>query len=91
MYHYPFIDILNNEKIIIGLANIHFRFGLTSIFQYTSAFFNNYILNNNGIVIPPAIISTTILIFFFSNIVLKVKKKLIYKYYFRCQFLFLLR
>ena len=75
MYHYPFIDILNNEKIIIGLANIHFRFGLTSIFQYTSAFFNNYILNNNGIVIPPAIISTTILIFF-SNIVLKVKKKI---------------
>ena len=26
LYHLPFTSVLNNEKIIIGLSNIHFRF-----------------------------------------------------------------
>ena len=31
LYHLPYTSILNNEKIIIGLSNIHFRFAHTSI------------------------------------------------------------
>ena len=43
LYHYPYIKILNEEKIIFGLSNLHGRFALTSILQYQSAFFNNFI------------------------------------------------
>ena len=43
LYHLPFIDILNHNKIIIGLSNLHYRFGHISIIQYTSSIFNNYI------------------------------------------------
>ena len=52
LYHYPYINILNNEKIILGLSNLHFRYGHISIIQYTSAFFNNFLFNLNGTVIP---------------------------------------
>ena len=44
LYHLPFINILNHEKIIFGLSNLHFRYGHISIIQYTSAIFNNIIL-----------------------------------------------
>ena len=43
LYHLPFINILNEFKIIIGLTNLHFRFGHTSILRYTSAIYNNFI------------------------------------------------
>ena len=56
LYHLPFISILNEEKIIIGLSNLHFRFGHTSIIQYLSASFNNHIFSDNGILIPLALI-----------------------------------
>ena len=50
-YHLPFVSILNDNKIIIGLSNLHFRFGHISIIQYLSASFNNHIFFNNGILI----------------------------------------
>ena len=50
-YHLPFISILNDNKIIIGLSNLHFRFGHISIIQYLSASFNNHIFFDNGILI----------------------------------------
>ena len=34
LYHLPFTKILNEEKLILGLSNLHFRFGHTSILQY---------------------------------------------------------
>ena len=37
LYHFPYINILNNEKIILGIANLNFRFGHISIIQYLSA------------------------------------------------------
>lgn len=37
MYHLPYIKILNENNTIIGLANLHFRFGHTSILQNLSA------------------------------------------------------
>ena len=55
-YHLPFISILNDNKIIIGLSNLHFRFGHISIIQYLSASFNNHIFFDNGILIPLALI-----------------------------------
>ena len=62
LYHLPFISIVNENKILIGLANLHFRFGHISIIQYGSAFFNNHIFGNEGILI---LTSNIFLIFYF--------------------------
>ncbi len=64
LYHLPFINILNEHKIIFGLSNIHFRFGHISIIQYTSAIFNNFIFFKNGILLPLALIAAAIIINF---------------------------
>ena len=55
-YHLPYISILNDSKIIIGINNIHYRFGHTSIIQYFSAIYNNIIFGEKGIVIPLGLI-----------------------------------
>ena len=46
MYHLPYVSIVNESKIIIGVNNLHFRFGHTSIVQYLSAIFNNHLFLN---------------------------------------------
>ena len=42
LYHLPFVKILNENKLIFGLTNLHYRFGHTSIFQYISALHVNF-------------------------------------------------
>ena len=54
LYHLPYINIINDSKIIFGLANLEFRYGHASILQYLSAAYNNQIFSNNGILIPLA-------------------------------------
>ena len=39
MYHIPYINILNENKIITGLSNLHHRYGHISIMQYLIASF----------------------------------------------------
>ena len=68
LYHLPFIKIINSEKIIFGLSNLHFRFGHISIIQYSSGFLNNFIFLDNGITILPAILAGTFLIFLMNKI-----------------------
>ena len=68
LYHLPYIGILNSEKIIIGLSNIHFRYGHTSIVQYLSAINNNWIFNNEGVTIPIAIIFSYFLLYLIHEI-----------------------
>ncbi|MDC3101694.1 hypothetical protein OA407_03295 [Candidatus Pelagibacter sp.] len=75
LYHLPFINILNEEKIIFGLSNLHFRYAHTSILQHTSAVMNNYLLGVNGIVIPSAILVSSILINFTFRILNKINIK----------------
>ena len=41
---------------LIGISNIHFRFGHISIMQYLSAIYNNFIFGEKGITIPLGII-----------------------------------
>ena len=62
LYHFPYIQILNEEKIILGLSNLHYRFGHISIIQYLSAINYNFIFGLNGIVFPSAIIACAVLI-----------------------------
>ena len=75
LYHLPYIGILNSEKIIVGLSNLHFRYGHVSIIQYTSAIFNNFIFNDNGINFPSALVASSIIINFLSNLNKKINEK----------------
>jgi len=76
LYHLPYTGILNEEKIIFGLSNLHFRFAHISIIQYFSAFFNNFIFGNKGIVLSIAIIASAIIVNFLTHLTyyLKIKK-----------------
>lgn len=56
LYHLPYVSVLNENKIIIGINNLHFRFGHTSIMQYVSALYNNHLFSDNGILIPLGLI-----------------------------------
>ena len=75
LYHIPFIDILNHNKIIIGLSNLHYRFGHISIIQYSSSIFNNYIFLKNGIFFSIAIIASAIIANFIFNLINSIEKK----------------
>lgn len=74
LYHYPYINYLNNEKIIFGLSNINSRFGHISILQYLSAISNNFFFLTNGMLLPNALIPMAIYLYFFFEI-LNTKKK----------------
>lgn len=68
LYHLPYISMLNEEKIILGSVNLHFRFGHISSLQYLYAIFNNLILSDNGILIPLTLIFPTISIYFYEEL-----------------------
>jgi hypothetical protein len=68
LYHLPYTKIINESNIIIGLANIHFRFGHISIIQYLNAIFNNQILGNHGVLLPTASIFSFFLIYLMQEI-----------------------
>lgn len=75
LYHLPFINILHEYKIILGLSNLHFRFGHISILEYLNAVNYNLIFNINGILIPQGILSALIIVHFFNEIFNFIKKK----------------
>ena len=64
LYHLPYVKILNDEKIIFGLSNLHSRYGHISIIQYLSAISNNLIFKENGIVFAQALIASSVIINF---------------------------
>ena len=65
LYHLPYTSLLNENKLIIGSANLNERFGIISIIQYLSAINFNFLFSENGILIPLVIIYALSLIFFF--------------------------
>lgn len=75
LYHLPATYNLNNEKIIVGLNNIHFRFGIVSILQYVNAFNVNFINGNNGIIFISAIIVSTFLVFLIDEFFKAIKSE----------------
>ena len=86
LYHLPFISIVNENKILIGLTNLHFRFGHISIIQYGSAFFNNHIFGNEGILILTSLIFSYFFIFCINpfNIFYSIRKFCHFFYYKFC-------
>ena len=75
LYHLPYIKILNDEKIIFGLSNFHFRYGHISIIQYLSAISNNLIFKENGIIFASALIASSVIINFAYKIYIYNKSK----------------
>ena len=87
LYHLPYVSILNSEKIILGLSNLHFRFGHISIIQYLSALNNNFLFGDIGILIPLASLASFIIIYFHYEIIKFYKSKIeINENYFFCFF-----
>ena len=68
LYHLPYIGILNSEKIIAGISNLHSRYGHISIIQYLSAYSQNILFGVNGIVFPGALIASSVIINFVYQI-----------------------
>ena len=69
LYHLPYISILNSEKIILGLSNLHFRFGHTSVIQYLSALNNNFLFNEIGVLIPLSSLASFFIIYFHNEVI----------------------
>jgi hypothetical protein len=81
LYHLPYTKIINENKIIFGISNLHFRFGHTSILQYLNAIFYNEIFKDKGILIPAANIFSLIVIYFYNEIKINNTKSGIYTLY----------
>lgn len=65
LYHAPYIGIINSEKIIIGLVNIHFRFGYSSILQNAMAIYNIPIFFPKNYLTLTAILYCSIFFYYF--------------------------
>ncbi len=74
LYHLPYIQILNDHNVFLGLTNLHTRFGHISIIQYLSAFNLNIITGQIGIIIPTSIIFSFIYLYFLYDIRKFLKK-----------------
>jgi hypothetical protein len=81
LYHLPCTKIINENKVIFGAANIHFRLGHISILQYLNAIYNNRLFGDNEILLPIASIFSLLIIFFISELYNEFKKKKIYSLY----------
>jgi hypothetical protein len=90
LYHIPYIATLNENKIIFGLANIHFRYGHTSIGQYLSAFYNNYIFDDKGITLPIASIFSLFFLYLIIEIKNNLKTNIIYTIFLLLTFIYLI-
>ena len=75
LYHLPFVKILNENKLIFGLTNLHYRFGHTSIFQYISALHVNFFFKEEFLNIPLAILPGFYFLYLFKNFSNELKIK----------------
>ena len=73
LYHLPYNAILNENKILLGIYNINFRFAHISSIQYLSGIYNNNFFPVEFLTLPIASIFS--FYFFFS-----IKKILYYSY-----------
>ena len=78
LYHLPYTKVINENKIIFGIADVHFRFGHVSILQYLNAIYNNHLFKDNGIILPIASIFSLLVIYFLSEIYNQFKTNKIY-------------
>ena len=75
LYHLPYIGILNENNLLVGISNLHFRFGHTSIIQYLSAIYNNIVFTSNGILVPSSIFYLALLGYLINEAIKKRNDK----------------
>lgn len=75
LYHLPYTHILNENKIIIGLSNLHFRYAHISLLQYLSAINYTYMFDQNSILAPLAVLWTVCVMYFSNDIYNLINKK----------------
>ena len=75
LYHLPYVKILNENKLILGLTNLHYRFGHTSIFQYISALHVNFFFKDEFLNIPLAILPGLYFLYLFKTFINEFKNK----------------
>ena len=75
LYHLPYVSLINENKIILGSANIHFRFGHISIIQYLSGIYNNNFFSTASITIPMASIVSIFIIYLIKKFKSEFKKE----------------
>ncbi len=71
IYHLPYVKIINDFKIFFGVVSLNPVFGATSILQYTSSIFTNFIFKDLGVIIPLALISIYLIDYFVREFFLK--------------------
>ncbi len=75
LYHLPYSKILNDDKIIFGLTNLHSRFGHISIYQYISSIFVSKIFSYNGVLIPISLVPSFFFIYCYKRFKSDFKNK----------------
>lgn len=75
LYHLPYTHILNENKIILGLSNLHFRFAHISLIQYLSAFNYTLVTDENAIIAPLALVWTICVSYFVYDVYKFITKK----------------
>jgi hypothetical protein len=78
MYHHPYVSYLKSEKIIIGIANIEFRFGHISFLQYVQAALTNDYLHNSSLASINIIFYIAFILSIYQKINLEKKFSLIF-------------
>ena len=71
LYHIPHQVLIQNEKIVIGLVNMHSRFGLSTFYNYIAAIFWK---DNNFTIV--SFLQSAYLIIFFVFLWELIKKKI---------------
>lgn len=70
-YHNTYLNWLNQENIVLGLANLNFRFGYTGSSYLLGAFFNFYPYYGNGYIFTSSIFFVFLIFLFINKIDLK--------------------
>jgi hypothetical protein len=75
LYHLPYSKILTEDKIIIGLTNLHSRFGHISIYQYISSIHVNSLFSSNGVLIPISLVPSFFFVYCYRKFKSDFKNK----------------
>ncbi len=70
-YHNTYLNWLNEDNIVIGFANLHFRFGYTGSSYLLGAFLNFYPYYGNGYIFTSSIFFVFLIFLFINKIDLK--------------------
>lgn len=78
LYHHPYISYLQTEKIILGISNIHSRFGHVSFLQFVQALYSNDFLSIYSLSNINIIFYSIFIIFLFKTIFNEKKNNFVF-------------